>query len=178
MEIQYESKIQGFSLIGEINHIRKNHAMEHATIHILTKRLPGVSFGGYSVNSGFWIIGKAGVEDVKNAAEIAKARLQNGDVSLAVHPNCGTNLAAAGLCTAVLGSLSMIGADTKEERAGRFSFLVLAGVVGTYCGKPLGERLQKHLTTNPNVSDLRIRGIQCGSLNGTPSFFVETELFS
>ena len=178
MEIQYEAQQQSFSLIGELNHIRKNHALEHATIHVLTKRHPGISFGGYSIHSGFWIIGKTDLESVKDAAEIARARLCKGEASLAVHPNCGTNLVMAGLCSAAVSAVAMAGADTKEKRLDRFPMLISAGILGTYFGRPLGEKVQKYLTTDPDVSCVQISGIQCSSLSGTPAFFVETELYS
>ena len=40
-------------------HIRKNHALEHATIHLLTQSKPGVTFAGYSFIKGYWILGRA-----------------------------------------------------------------------------------------------------------------------
>ena len=110
-----------------IAHIRKNHAMEHATIHLLTEALPNVSFAGYSFVKGFWILGKAELQDVQKAAEMALARLKNGEHKLAIHPNCGTNIAMIGLCTAAAAMLTAVGDDEAESPMSRFTAFTTAG---------------------------------------------------
>ena len=174
MEIE-QSSIR-LSLGKTLSHIRKNHAMEHATIHILTKSKPGISFAGYSFIKGFWIHGNTELQDVQKAVEIAYARLKNGEKKLAVHPNCGTNLAVTALCTtaASMAALSAEGDDDSEFS--RFSALLTAGLVGTLVSRPLGPKMQEHITTDANVKDLSIVSINCSTLHGTPFFFVQTAL--
>ena len=159
-----------------IAHIRKNHAMEHATIHLLSKALPNVSFGGWSFVKGFWIIGKAELQDVQKAAEMAYARLNNGDKKLAVHPNCGTNVAVIGLCTAAAAMLTTIGTNDDESGMNKFAAFTTAGMIGALAGKPLGPKVQEKITTDADVRSLSIVSISCSSLHGTPAFFIETAL--
>ncbi len=174
MEIA-ENKIR-VATIDAIAHIRKNHAMEHATIHLLTESRPGVSFAGYSFIKGYWILGNAELQDIQKAAEMALARLNNGEKKLAIHPNCGTNLAMIGLCTAAAAMITTM--DTKDDDSvfSRFSAFTTAGLIGAMAGKPLGPKVQKRFTTDANVNDLSIVSINCSSFRGTPAFFVETSL--
>ena len=155
-------------------HIRKNHAMEHATIHLLTEAMPGISFAGYSFIKGYWIIGKAELQDVQKAAELAHARLKNGERKLAIHPGCGTNIAVTGLCTAAAAMLTTLGESENDSKLERFSAFTTAGMIGALIGRPLGPKVQKNITTDADVSDLSIVSISCSSMHGTPAFFVQT----
>lgn len=157
-------------------HIRKNHALEHATVHLLTEALPNVSFGGWSFIKGFWILGQAELQDVQKAAEMAYARLNNGEKKLAIHPNCGTNVAVIGLCTAAAAMLTTLGSDEDESGMTKFSAFTTAGMIGALAGKPLGPKVQEKITTDPDVSSLSIVSISCSSLHGTPAFFIETAM--
>lgn len=176
-----EQKLNGKDLLAlgpkTISHIRKNHALEHATIHVLSTKHPGISFAGYSIHKGFWVLGKTDIQTIQDAVEIAYARLAHGEKKLAVHPNCGTNLAMAGLCCAVGSLIATAGADSRKERISRLSSLTLAGVAGTYFGKPLGMKVQKYLTTDPDVKNINIVSISLDEHSSqTPAFFIETTL--
>lgn len=160
--------------IQVISHIRKNHAMEHATIHILTKSHPNISFAGYSLIRGFWIMGNIELQEVQKAAELAYARLKNGAQHLAVHPNCGTNLAVTGLCTAAASSLALMGEPDDDSGFSRFSALLSAGLVGALISRPLGPKVQKYITTDADMRGLSIVGINSRSLRGQPVYFIET----
>lgn len=162
--------------LSVLYHIRKNHAMEHASIHILTKSHPNIAFAGYSLIKGFWIYGQTELQDIQKAVEMAQARLKNGERQLAVHPNCGTNIAVTGLCTAASSSLALMAESDEDSSFSRFSALTSAGLIGALIGRPLGPAVQKHITTDANVADLSIVGINCKSFHGTPVFFIETEL--
>ena len=170
-----ESKKLNFNFIS---HIRKNHAMEHATIHMLAKMMPGVSFSGYSIHKGFWVLGKAELQDVHKAAEIALAKLRNGDHKLAVHPNCGTNLAVTGLCVAAAALVTTHGLDEDDPLSSKFSAFVTAGMAGVLASRPLGPRVQQWITTDADVSKLSIESINLSHFRGTPAFFVKTRLDS
>ena len=164
------------SPMNMISHIRKNHAMEHATIHVLRELVPHTSFAGYSLAKGFWILGKAELQVIQKAAEMAYARLNNGERRLAIHPNCGTNLAVAGLCTGAAAMLTTVLESDDDSRFSRFSAFTTAGMLGALAARPLGPWMQKNLTTDANVKDLSIVSINCSSLRGTPTFFIETIL--
>ena len=159
-----------------ISHIRKNHAMEHASIHLLSESMPNVTFSGYSFVKGFWILGKAELQDVQKAVEMAYARLKNGESKLAIHPNCGTNLAVIGLCTAAAAMITTYGEKEDDSAMSNFSAFATAGMLGALAGKPLGPKVQKKITTDPDVRNLTIVSINCSSFRGTPVFFVETSL--
>ncbi|MBQ6504407.1 MAG: hypothetical protein IJI57_10900 [Flexilinea sp.] len=162
--------------VAILSHIRKNHAMEHATIHLLTKAIPGASFAGYSFIKGYWILGKAELQDVQKAAELALARMKNGEQKLAVHPGCGTNIAVTGLCTASAAMLTTLGQSKDDSKLERFSAFTSAGIIGALLSRPLGPWTQKNITTDANVSDLNIVSISCSSVRGTPAFFVQTTI--
>ena len=174
MEIT-QSKIK-IAPMKTLSHVRKNHAMEHATIHVLSKSHPKISFAGYSAVQGFWIHGQAELQDIQKAVEIAYARLNNGEKQLAVHPNCGTNLAVTGLCTAAASMLALAAESDNDSKFERFSALTSAGLLGAFAGRPLGPEVQKRITTDSDVSRLSIISINCSSLRGKPIFFVKTSL--
>src|SRR5512147_3069088 len=89
-----------------ISRVRRNHALEHATLQIMARKRPTTIAAGYSDTSGFWVIGQVSTEDLEESIKEALARLHAGEHELAIHPNCGTNFVAAG---AVAGSLAWLG---------------------------------------------------------------------
>ena len=91
-------------LADVVERTRQHHAIEHATIHVLTARHPDRSFSGYSDPLGFTIYGNVDEHDVRTAVGDALLRLQAGERQLAIHPNCGTNL----LTTAVAATLAAL----------------------------------------------------------------------
>ena len=50
---------------------RRNHALEHATIHVLGGRYPHVHLVGRSTASGFYIYGPLATQEVAGAASEA-----------------------------------------------------------------------------------------------------------
>lgn len=149
--------------------VRSNHALEHATLHILGEkgfqgRLSGVSDAG-----GFYIYGEVPTETLLLAAQDALKRLQAGDTALAVHPNCGTNFAVSGLAAGGLAWMSMWGTQGKVgRRLRRLPIAALAGLIGYQVAKPLGPKLQERITTNAEVSDLEVvEVLQHDVLGGT-----------
>ena len=79
----------------EVSRIRRNHALEHATLSILGRKTAQLSAAGYSDTSGFFIIGNVSTDQLREATTEALHRLQAGEAHLAIHPFCGTNFAAA-----------------------------------------------------------------------------------
>lgn len=135
-------------------HFRRNHGLEHASVHLLTKSYP--IRGGFSIVSGFFLIGDVPTEAVASAATEALARLQQGESSLAFHPYCGTNAVVAGMLAGLMAGLSVMFSPKRKED--RFSNLLLGmalAVWGVFFGLPLGMRLQRH-TVSDNPGDLMI----------------------
>ncbi len=93
----------------------------------------------------------------------ALLRLQAGERGLAIHPNCGTNLLAAG---ATVTAASMFGSAVVRGRLERF-VLSLVLVLIALVEAPLGSRLQAY-TTLPDVEDrvvTEIRTLQTGRVS-------------
>ena len=139
-----------------ISETRRNHALEHATIHILSSRFPGRGMAGHSNPTGFFLIGNLPVEEVRSAASEALARLQNGESRLAIHPGCGTNYAVTGALAALLALVGVSGTRNTRERLERFPLLVLLSILAFVLGQPLGMELQKQVTTQADPGGLAI----------------------
>ncbi|HZC79439.1 MAG TPA: DUF6391 domain-containing protein, partial [Ktedonobacterales bacterium] len=91
-----EQVVQQLTLGGAV---RENHALEHATIVLLSKRFPEARLSGVSFASGFFVFGDVPTEAVRPTAEQALARLRGGEPQMAIHERCGTNIAVAGMLT-------------------------------------------------------------------------------
>ena len=156
--------------------LRKNHALEHASIHVLETKYAKKSICGYSIHNGFWLMGQLTIQEIQEAVDVAIARLQNGEKNLAIHPGCGTNLAVTGFCTAFGAMLVMSGANSAKKRINRFPELMTMSSMMVLLSRPLGFKAQKYVTTDPDVSEIHVVGINASELFGNPCFFVQTNL--
>jgi hypothetical protein len=145
-----------------VRRIRRNHAIEHATIHMLGRRYPNVHLAGRSDSSGFYIYGDVKAEDVWEAAEEAIERLKD-QPELAVHPMCGTNMVVGGLVAGVL-SLAAVASLTDDRKPVKLldalPRFVLAGTVAMVASQPLGPAVQRRITTLPEPEGLKVRDVQ------------------
>ena len=139
------------------NSVRQNHALEHATIHVLSRYNPYVQIMGRSTISGFVIFGQLSTQEVASGASEALARLQQGEAHLAVHPNCGTNT----VVMATLAGLAAFGATLGKPRSklDRLPLVLMAATVATILARPLGYRIQEQVTTEPEVEGLYIESV-------------------
>jgi len=136
---------------------RRNHSLEHATIHILTRRFPQVFLAGHSDAGGFWLLGDVPTDAVEAAVEEAERRLRNGERHLAIHPGCGTNYLVSGGLTAVAGALAMWGAGKKwQDRLERLPYALMLGTVALMFSQPLAYRLQENVTTDGDLGTLQV----------------------
>jgi len=136
--------------------IRRNHALEHATINVLEKHAGGrLPLSGLAQKNGFIISGTQDPNLLVEAAQEGLSFLKKGECQLAIHRNCGTSIAIANFLAAMLFLIILI-------QTGNFSIftiiiaLLLANVLGPY----LGELTQKYFTTSCDVEDLEILGIE------------------
>ena len=136
-----------------INAVRRNHALEHATISILLNRHGPMRLVGRAVPDGFYIYGDIPTERLRELADEALTRLQRGEADLAVSPLCGTNIAVAGVL-AGLGSYVALGAGPR--RAGGVSGAIMAAMLAVLAAQPLGRLIQKYYTTSPDLGGVRI----------------------
>lgn len=140
-----------------INAIRRNHALEHATISILLNRLGHhTRVIGRAAPDGFYIYADVPTEKIRESAREGLARLQRGESHLAVSPLCGTNIAVAGVM-AGLASFLALGSSNRLER---FANVLTASMVAVLAAQPLGRLAQKHLTTSPDLQGVEIVSVQ------------------
>lgn len=135
---------------------RRNHALEHATLHILAHRYHGQSMAGHSNPTGFFLLGDFKTEDVSSAATEAMARLLSGESGLAVHPGCGTNIATTALLAATFAWAPLRGARSTFWRVWLIPIAIVFGVFGYLVSKPLGPWLQKYITTEAELGSMKI----------------------
>src|SRR5688572_673928 len=107
---------------------RRNHALEHATLHMLA-RTHKINMGGHSNPTGFFIFGELRREDIRNALQEAYTRLRGGESGLAIHPGCGTNLVA----TAFLpGTMAWLPFRSTRSTGARLLLLPIALALGVF----------------------------------------------
>lgn len=140
-----------------INSVRRNHALEHATIAVMLKKHGQVRIVGRAAPDGFYIYGNVPTEGLEDWAHEALARLQRGEAHLAVSPLCGTNLAVAGVLAGV-GSYVAMGA--RSDRLGGLPGAIVASIAAVIASQPVGRWVQKHYTTLPDLSGVRIVSVK------------------
>jgi hypothetical protein len=150
--------------------IRQNHALEHATVTLLTRRLPDLRLTARSSSRGFIIFAEMDPAVVGSAAGDALQRLKQGEAQLAIHPNCGTNL-AVGASLALIGSV--FGVNTLRPRL-RIASVLASALAGITLARPLGTLMQRYVTTLPDLHDVRITDVKQRSRLGIPTVEVRT----
>ena len=109
---------------------RRNHALEHATLHVLAAKYPAQHMAGHSNPTGFFILGDLSLEDVTNAVTQALTRLRAGESNLAIHAGCGTNIATTLLLSGTFAWFALRGAKSTFGRILRLPFAVAFAVAG------------------------------------------------
>jgi len=146
-----------------VRRVRQNHALEHATIHVLSGLRQGACVAGRSDRNGFVIYGDLDMSALALAADRALRRLQHGEAQLAVHPRCGTNLASGIVAAALLGRVAAL---LFRPRVPRWIAVVLAASTGLALSRRLGQHVQEHVTTLCDVEDAHIAGIEEDRVGG------------
>jgi hypothetical protein len=138
--------------------VRRNHALEHATISILMGRLgPDTRLIGRATPTGFYVYGDLPTDKLEESAKEGLARLQRGEERLAVSPLCGTNLAVAGI---MAGLASLLSAGGNRSRWEKMPMALLASMLAVIAAQPMGRWLQKRLTTDADLRDIEIVGVR------------------
>jgi len=133
--------------------VRRNHGLEHATIHILNRR--NYKFSGRSSGGGFVLLGEAPTEEVESAVVEAMRRMKAGEHKLAVHPHCGTNLVTTGILATAVAFLGFAGRGFRRSWE-RVPTMVVAMMAVVFLSTPVGMSLQKHFTTEGDLGDLEL----------------------
>jgi hypothetical protein len=134
---------------------RRNHALEHATLHMLARTYKG-SMAGHSNPTGFFLLGDFSTQDVWAAATEALERLRGGESGLAIHAGCGTNMATTVLLAATLAWSVLRGARSTLTKILLVPIAIVFAVVGVLLSRPLGTLLQQRVTTDAQMGYLQI----------------------
>ena len=151
--------------------VKQNHALEHATIVLLSKKYPDVRLAGISFAAGFFVFGDIPTEAILPAAEEALNLLRTTQPELAVHERCGTNLAVAGMLT----GLSAMTVAKMRRPFNTANNVILASTAALILARPLGLTVQRYFTTQTPNASMTITGVKPMNLFGTPAHFVSTD---
>jgi len=153
-------KISAILELPIISHIRRNHGLEHATLHTLANHLPQTMLMGHSDMGGFWIIGEVPPEMLHSAVQEAIARLRAGERQLAIHPNCGTNYVTSGALAGLAGAAAMLGSGKRmQDKLSRLPFAAALATMALIISQPLGLLLQARVTTSGDPGTLEVTAI-------------------
>lgn len=134
---------------------RRNHALEHATLHMLA-RTHKINMAGHSNPTGFFIFGELGTDEIRAALDEAYTRLRSGEKGLAIHPGCGTNLATVAFLPGTLAWLPFQGVRSTRGRLMLLPLAFILGVFGFFLSRPVGTWLQRNVTTEADLGNMRI----------------------
>ncbi len=134
---------------------RRNHALEHATLHMLARTYKG-NMAGHSNPTGFFLLGNFSTQDIWSNATEALERLRGGESGLAIHAGCGTNMATTTLLAGTLAWLPLRGTKSTLWRILLLPIAIAFGVIGYTLSRPLGPWLQKNITTEANMGAVQI----------------------
>lgn len=156
--------------LKELLILRQVHALEHATIWVLSNldnitshqtlnyasSKDNQTIGGLSTETGFYLYGEINPCMLKRAVNIALTRLKRGEWHLAIHPRCGTNSSVAMLLT--IGMTLTAHLLFPPEPIDRLIGLGLATTAASYLAPEIGMSVQKYITTaipfNLEVQDI------------------------
>jgi len=179
--------------LKELLTVRQVHALEHATVWVLSElgRSPLASssaqassapstsapsteqLGGMSTERGFYLYGAVDPVTVEWAVHRALQRLVAGEWDLAVHPRCGTNVSVGILLTAGLA----IGANLllPKDPLGQLLGLGLAATAAAGLAPDFGSLAQRYLTTAIPFN-LTVQGVTASRDRlGHPVHFVQVQ---
>ena len=137
--------------------IRQVHALEHATVWILSdtinKNKSSVSYlstdnetiGGLSTEKGFYLYGDIDPLKLRRAVNLALFRLQQGDYNLALHPRCGTNSSVAAMLTTSMAMMAHF--SLPKDPLHQIMGMGLATLTANFLAPDLGIYVQKYFTT-------------------------------
>lgn len=174
--------------LKELLTVRQVHALEHATVWVLSElgRSPQASssapsssapsieqLGGMSTERGFYLYGAVDPVTVEWAVHRALQRLVAGEWDLAVHPRCGTTVSVGILLTAGLA----IGTNwlLPKDPLGQLLGLGLAATAAAGLAPDFGSMAQRYLTTAIPFN-LAVQGVTASRDRlGHPVHFVQVQ---
>lgn len=146
---------------------RRNHAIEHAAMHMLARSLRPLRLVARSDWDGYTIYGHIDTETLAQATQEGLRALQAGRAELAVHPRCGTGLAAHLFLAGA--AFSLVSTAHKGKARGAAPLLAIAMIAGVAAfGQPLSRAAQAHLFTSATLPGAHIVSIDRHTRGGVP----------
>jgi hypothetical protein len=130
-----------------ISILRRNHGIEHATVHVLTGWDSNIRLVGRADAKGFNIYGDVPGDMLEKACKEALERMKNGEGHLAVHRNCGTQIVVGGLLTGLAAAVAM----GRKPKLSRLPDVILATTLAAFVSQPIGLQVQEKITTSADV---------------------------
>ena len=141
-----------------IRRVRRNHALEHATVTLMLEEGVRGPLGGYSTPWGFFVVGDLSPQQLGRIVDDALNALRMGRSEMAISPHCGTNMAVTALFSGVLTRLVL--GRNKKGRWKRLPLVLGAVVVGALLSKPVGNAIQRRFTTLSDMEGLEVVSIR------------------
>jgi hypothetical protein len=122
-------------------------------------------YGGRSDSGGFTVWGEVETPQVEQAANDALRRMKSGEKSLALHPQCGTNLVTTGVLVSLAAWVTSIGVRRgARDFSDRLPAMLLLSLLALIFGPRLGMRVQEHFTTSGEPGELSVKTIEKSNL--------------
>jgi hypothetical protein len=158
-------------------HLRCNHALEHATLQILSLSHPTLRLAGYSDIWGFWVVGKVSSDALAAAVEEGQLRLRSGEAGLAIHAYCGTNFLASGILAGSAAWLGMLGVGRGiSKKLDRLPLVIMLVTLALILGRNIGPTLQARVTTSSQVEKLEVVRLVKSMRKGMPVHRIVTKM--
>lgn len=150
-----------------VSRVRRNHALEHATLNVLAGKKKHPLLAGYSDFNGFWIMGDVDTQELQLAVDEALMRLRNGEADLSLNANCGTNFAVSGILAGTAAWLGMLGCESNwRRRLERLPVVISLITLVLIISRPLGMKIQAQYTTMPDPGSLQVVSIMIHDFKG------------
>jgi hypothetical protein len=141
--------------------VRRNHALQHATINVIEERFGSSGLEGRTLKHGFTLDGAASADEVLTAAQEGLSRLKAGEHRLAMRRRCGSTLAPAGFLCAMV----FLGVLLAAHQLSLLN-IVIAVLLANALSPVVSNLLQRFFSSVADVSGLCIVG-----LSGEPASF-------
>lgn len=144
--------------------LRRNHALEHATIAVMLEKEPGRPLSGFSTDDGFFVQGVRSLDEVETASRVALSRLKDGEKKLAIHRNCGTTIVAANLLAAFF-FLAAVGLGVYLGGQWLYLLIVAGVVLSLLLRVPFSLLLQRFVTTEADLTNAEVGWVEAANPN-------------
>jgi hypothetical protein len=156
---------------------RRNHALEHATIHYLEANGPR-RFSGRAAKDGFRVCGRTSTREIRTAFEQVRRVVRNDGRLPCISRRCGSNvIVALGLALLLLFTVALVSVIAQPPLAVRASALVGVVVFFVAMRHGIGNWIQGRffMTVDFKEVSLRdVREVQAGPMERRPVHFVST----